>query len=186
MHWVRWEELCKPKEARRDGFQGFVPVQRCLLAKQTWRLLHDKSTLFYWIFKTRFFPNCSIMEATCPSSTSYAWKSIIKGRDVIKRGASLRIGDGKSVHIWDRWLPQKDSSLVLSPEVDGLAEAKVQSLIDEDRRCWKTDLIDESLLDFEATMVKSIPLCLTEQLDELIWPHSVNGVYTVKTGYRFL
>ena len=73
------------------------------------------------------------MEATCPSSTSYAWKSIIKGRDVIKRGASLRIGDGKSVHIWgDRWLPQKDSPLVLSPQVDELAEAKVQSLIDEE------------------------------------------------------
>ena len=106
---------------------------------------------------------------------------------MIKRGASLRIGDGKSVHIWgDRWLPQKDSPLVLSPQVDELAEAKVQSLIDGDRRSWKTDLIDETLLHFEATMVKSIPLCLTEQLDELIWPHSANGAYTVKTGYRFL
>ena len=76
------------------------------------------------------------MEATCPSSESYAWKSIIKGRDVIKRGAIWRIGDGKSIHIWgDRWLPQKHSPLVLSLQVDGLVEAKVQSLIDEDRRC---------------------------------------------------
>nr|XP_023897448.1 uncharacterized protein LOC112009346 [Quercus suber] len=35
-------------------------------------------------------------------------------------------------------------------------------------------------------MVKSIPLCLITQPDELIWPHSANGVYTVKSGYRFL
>ena len=35
-------------------------------------------------------------------------------------------------------------------------------------------------------MVKGIPLCLTEQPDELIWPHSANGVYTVKSGYKFL
>ena len=35
-------------------------------------------------------------------------------------------------------------------------------------------------------MVKSIPLCLTEQPDELIWPHSANGAYTVKMGYWFL
>ena len=55
---------------------------------------------------------------------------------MIKRGAIWRIGDGKSAHILgDRWLPQKHSALVLSPQVDGLAEAKVQSLIDEEQRC---------------------------------------------------
>ena len=125
------------------------------------------------------------MEATCPSLASYAWKSIIKGRDVIKHGAIWRIGDGKSIHIWgDRWLPQKHSPLVLSPQVHELAEAKVNRLIDEDRSCWRIDLIDETLLDFEAKLVKGIPLCLIEQSDELIWPHSANGAYTVKTGYR--
>ena len=187
VHWVRWEELCKPKEQGGMGFKDLSRFNDVLLAKQTWRLLHDKSSLFYWIFKARFFPNYSIMEATCPSSASYAWRSIIKGRDVIKRGAIWRIGDGKSAHIWgDRWLPQKHSALVLSPQVDGLAEAKVQNLIDEERKCWKTELIDETLLDFEATLVKSIPLCLTEQPNELIWPHSANGAYTVKSGYRFL
>ena len=133
VHWVRWEELCKPKEQGGMGFKDLSRFNDVLLAKQTWRFLHDKSSLFYRIFKARFFPNCSIMEATCPSSASYAWKSIIKGRDMIKRGAIWRIGDGKLAHIWgDRWLPQKHSALVLSPWVDGLVEAKVQSLIDEE------------------------------------------------------
>ena len=115
------------------GLKDLSRFNDALLTKQNWQLLHDKSTLFYRIFKVRFFPHCSIMEATCLSSASYAWKSIIKGRE---RGAICRIGDGKSVHIWgDRWLPQKHSPLVLSLQVDGLVEAKVQSLIDEDRRC---------------------------------------------------
>ena len=145
------------------GFKDLSRFNDALLAKHTWRLLHDKSTLFYQIFKARFFPHCSIKEATCPSSASYAWKSIIKERDVIKHGAIWRIGDGNSIHIWgDRWLPQKHSPLVLSPQVHELAEAKVNRLIDEDGRCWRMDLIDETLLDFEAEMVKSIPLCLTE------------------------
>ena len=81
------------------GFKDLSSFNDALLAKQTWRLLHDKSSLFYRIFKARFFPNCSIMEATCPSSTSYAWKSIIKGKDMIKCGAIWRIGDGKPAHI---------------------------------------------------------------------------------------
>ena len=71
-------------------------------------------------------------------------------------------------------------------QVGGLAKAKVNSLIDEDRKCWRMKLINETLLDFEAKMVKSIPLCLTKQPDELIWPQSANGAYTVKTSYRFL
>ena len=139
MHWVRWEELCKPKEQGGMGFKDLLRFNDALLAKQTWRLPHDKSTLFYRIFKARFFPHCSIMEATCPSSVSYAWKSIIKARDVIKHGAIWRIDYGKSIPICgDRWLPQKHSPLVLSPQVGELAEAKVNSLIDGDRTCWRT------------------------------------------------
>lgn len=127
------------------------------------------------------------MEATCPSSASYAWESIIRGRDVIKRGAIWRIGDGKSANIWeDRWLPQKHSPQILSPRLEGLVEAKVHSFIDEERRCWKIELIDETLLSFEATMVKIMPLCHTDQPDELIWPHNTTGAYTIKTGDRFL
>ena len=91
VHWVRREELCKPKEQGVMGFKDLSHFNEALLTKQTLRLLHDKSSLFYRIFKARFFPNCSIMEATCPSSASYEWKSIIKGKDVIKHGAIWRI-----------------------------------------------------------------------------------------------
>ena len=70
-----------------------------LLAKQTWRLLHDTSSLFYIVFKAKFFPNTSVMEAKVPTNASYAWKSLMKGRDVIKCGVRWRIGLGRSVYI---------------------------------------------------------------------------------------
>ena len=187
MHWVRWEEFCKPKAQGGMGFKDLSRFNDALLTKQTWHLLHDKSTLFYQIFKVKFFSQCSIMEVICPSSASYAWKSIFKGRDVIRHGAIWRIGDGKSVNIWgDRWLSLKYSPIILSPRVGGLVEAKVHSFIDEERKCWKAALIDETILSFEAMVVKNMPLCHTKQPDELIWPHSATGAYTVKIGYRFL
>lgn len=64
---------------------------------QVWQLLHNKQSLCYHIFKPRFFPNCSIMEAVESNFRSYAWKSILKGRDVLLRGAWWRIGNGAKV-----------------------------------------------------------------------------------------
>ena len=76
-----------------------------LLAKQAWRLLHNKNSLFYEVFKSKFFPNCSIMEAKEGQGGFYAQKSILKGRDVIQQGAKWRVGNGESIKLWgDNWL----------------------------------------------------------------------------------
>ena len=88
------------------GFKDLTMFNEAMLAKLAWRLLHDDNSLFYRVFKARFFPRETILEAKESSSTSYAWKSILKGRDVILKGALWRIGDGKRVRIWgDNWLP---------------------------------------------------------------------------------
>ena len=47
--------------------------------------------------KPIFFPTTTMMEAKTSNNASYAWKSIIKGRDVIKRGAMWRISLGNSI-----------------------------------------------------------------------------------------
>ena len=64
------------------------------------------TTPYSIVFKARFFPRETILEAKDSSLASYAWKSILKGRDVILKGALWRKGDGKRVRIWDdNWLP---------------------------------------------------------------------------------
>ena len=82
------------------GFKDLSLFNDALLAKQTWRLLHDTNSLFYRVFKAKLFPNLSVMEATNLANALYAWKSLMQGREVIKRGGPWRIGLGNSVHIW--------------------------------------------------------------------------------------
>ena len=38
----------------------------------------------------------------------------------------------------------------------------------------------------DADLIQKIPLSPTNVKEKFIWPHVSNGVYTVKSGYRFL
>ena len=72
--------MCDPKFEGGMSFKDLALFNEALLAKKTSRLLHNKNSLFYRVFKSRFFPNCSIMDAKEGRGGSYAWKSILKER----------------------------------------------------------------------------------------------------------
>ena len=74
IHWKKWEVLCKPKEEGGMGFKDLCKFNEALLAKQVWRLVHDKHSLFYKVFKAKYFPHKSISKATI-SSGSFACKA---------------------------------------------------------------------------------------------------------------
>ena len=127
------------------------------------------------------------MEAKDSRGGSYAWRSILKGRDVIQRGSRWRVGDGKSINIWQhRWIPRKNSSLVASYPIESMENCSVAVLIEENERRWNEELIDGIFSPEEAALIKKIPLSRRVAEDVLVWPYTQDGHYTCKTGYRFL
>ena len=67
-----------------------------------------------------------------------------------------------------------------------MADAKVGILINGDTRQWDHGVIDGLFSLQEAELIKSIPLSRCTAEDTLFWPFTSNGVYTSKSGYRFL
>ena len=115
IHWVKWSTLCQSKNEGGMDFKDLANFNDALLAKQAWRLLHNKNSLFYRVFKPRFFPDCSVLEATDSTLGSHAQRSILKGRDVLLQGARWRVGSGESISIWnDAQLPSIDHPKILT------------------------------------------------------------------------
>ena len=87
------------------GFKDLTKFNDAMLAKQVWRLSHDTSSLFYRVFKAKYFPNSTIFDAK-EKYGSYAWKNILRARKVVGKGAKWRVGDGQSSKVFeDNWLP---------------------------------------------------------------------------------
>lgn len=59
------------------GFKEIEKFNDALLAKQVWHIIYNPDSLCSRVFKARFFPDCSILEAKDSTIGSYAWKSII-------------------------------------------------------------------------------------------------------------
>ena len=169
------------------GFRELRKFNDALLGKQVWQLLQDPSSQFHRVFKAKFFPNGTILDANPRKRGSYAWQSILNARDIILKEAVWRVGDGKSINIWNqRWLFEENHKKIISPPPAVLLSSTVSELMIPTTQQWDFALIDHIFQPYDSSAIKNIPLSFRAQKDKLYWPGSKNGQYFVKSGYRFL
>ncbi|KAK3224846.1 hypothetical protein Dsin_004708 [Dipteronia sinensis] len=124
----------------------------------------------------------SVTDAACGSSSSYLWRSFIWGRDIITAGYRWCIGDGSSVRVYDdQWIPWPSTFKVISPTSLGtmttVADLKLFS------GAWNEELIRNSFLPDDASLILSIPCSSGNLSDKMIWHYDKLGSYSVKSGY---
>ncbi|XP_010419043.1 PREDICTED: uncharacterized protein LOC104704701 [Camelina sativa] len=105
INWISWNKLCLTKDQGGLGFKDIEVFNQALLAKQAWRLLHYPNSFFSLYLKSRYFPDHQFLDASLGARPSYAWRSILYGRDLLVKGLRLCIGDGSSTRVWTgQWL----------------------------------------------------------------------------------
>ena len=143
IHWMSREKLGIPKDEGGLGLRNFVSFNDALLAKQCWRLILEPNSLGARVLKARYFPDCSFMDAKRWGRASWAWSSLLVGRDVIKMGAHWQIMSGADTRVWiDRWIPSIPSG-VPTPQgsVQVSMNLKVKSLISQDHGTWNIEFL---------------------------------------------
>ena len=155
-----------------------------MLAKQAWRLFTRPDSLISRIYKARYFPFSNVINAQLGSNPSHAWRSIRSSLEVIRKGTRWRVGNGKTIHIWeDKWLPTPTTYKTINPPCCFNDFPIVSALIDQDTKRWKANLVKKSFLLFEADTILNIPLSYSLPNDNLIWLGNTKGVFTVRSAY---
>jgi hypothetical protein len=67
------------------GFRDFSLFNQAMLGKQGWRLLMRPGSLCAKVMRGKYYPNGDFLTATKKWRSSEMWRSILHGRDVLKK-----------------------------------------------------------------------------------------------------
>ena len=147
------------------GFRDIQTFNLVMLAKQAWRLIHHTHSLFYRVYKARYFPNCSLMEAEIGHNPSFVWQNLVAAREVIMEGSRWKVGNGRQIRAESgNWLSHKPTF-----RREEWPNLRVGDLIDDRAWEWKRTMIAEIFAPKTCEEILAIPLCRERTQDTLIW-----------------
>lgn len=162
------------------GFKDFNVMNSAMLAKQAWRILRNPNALWVEVLKSCYFPDTEFMQAKKGRFDSWAWKSLMHGRDVLRRTGRWVVGNGEKIKIEDdNWILYGAKAKLRT----GCGATWVREIIDQNNRGWDVRKIRDLFDPSSVLQVFQTPIRWTQGEDFLIWPHTKSGEYSVKSGY---
>lgn len=137
------------------------------------------------VLRGKYYPNGDFLSATKKRRCSETWRSILHGRDVLKKGMIMRIGPG-DVDIWqDNWIRgQRPFRPVVRRST--AAVNRVYELFIPGTRVWDEQLVRSNFMALEAAEILKIKPGFSLNSDVRAWAPERHGQYSVRSTYRLL
>ncbi|XP_042974642.1 uncharacterized protein LOC122306274 [Carya illinoinensis] len=178
-----WEKLGRPKGRGGLGFRDLESFNLALLAKQAWRFLQNPRSMVAKIFKEKYYRSGSLLETKLGHRPSYIWRNVWGALKLLKEGLRWRVGNGKSIKIWEhKWLPTPSSHCVQAPISVMNARARVSELISNGE--WDVQLIKNIFRQEEVEQICSIPISKSNAEDRLIWGCTTTSLFSIRSAYQ--
>ncbi|CAL8104620.1 unnamed protein product [Prunus armeniaca] len=120
------------------------------------------------------------------SRASWAWFSLLEGRDALIKDSRCQIFYRKNTNIWkDIWLPPPHDGIInVRQIVLPSAPQQVYEIMEKETHSWKLELIKPYVQPHTLEIIRCCTIANTERQDRVVWPWTTNGAYSVKSGYR--
>ena len=136
-------------------------------------------SLFFRVYKARYFPNSSFMEAELRSNPSFVWRSLLEASELFRAGTAWKVGDGKSIRVKDhRWLTHPPQ---FRPDAN---TNTIVADLDHRTRQWNRPLLHTTFLQSTMEDIQSIKIGEEGDRDKLRWKENKSGCFSVRTAYR--
>jgi hypothetical protein len=182
--WMAWRRMGRSKDLGGLGYRDIDCFNTALLAKQCWRLLKRPDSLAARVMRGKYFPNSDFLGSNLGKKASFAWRSIWQAKGLLQEGLLWRVGNGRSINLWDdRWIPDPPHK-VLDPVRVLLREATVADIINREANWWDVPLIKSIFSEDTVDKICSIPINPRFHEDKLIWRGTKNGGFSVRSAYH--
>jgi len=148
-------------------------------------MVQNNNKLWVKMLSDKYTSGENIFYATSTSSSSAIWAAIIRAKNVLINGFSWRAGSGSFSFWFNRWSPfgRLGNQTPIIDIHDLHLTVKDVLTIDGNRAQSLYTTIPQEVSDY----INSVSFRFNDAIeDQIIWPHNKNGVYTTKSGYKWL
>ncbi|GKV31652.1 hypothetical protein SLEP1_g40324 [Rubroshorea leprosula] len=163
------------------GFKDLHCFNLAMLARLAWRIIQNPNALWVRVLKGLYFSNSSFLNARKGSHLSWAWSTILKGREIVQLGMRLNVGNGQNILIYqDNWAPTLAGFKVTSSLGLHCLYSHVCELLDNrgERDVMKLNACFSREISREILKIPT-----GDCSDSIAWHNDKYGRFSVKSAY---
>ncbi|KAL8158345.1 hypothetical protein AgCh_002874 [Apium graveolens] len=184
--WLSWTNMCSSKCTGGLGFRDLHGFNLALLGKQYWHFIKNPDTLVARVFKSKYYPNSSLLDASRGGGASFIWSGLWQAKEAVKHGFGWVLGDGATIDVFsDAWLRGKEGYRVETVRAVEIEVVKACDLFSPGVKKWDTQKVNSLFLDCDAKAILATLIPINQVSDRITWTEDVDGKYSVKSGYRY-